>query len=161
MMLTQLWLSQHVFSVLDTVTDRVTSCWRYLNNHGWIKITITLQVNYQKSLLHQWARVQCHPGHKTPSTELTTQMQCSSWANTLTSTELTTPVQYSLRVRVKEQTFQIVSNIIFDTSNTASSASNMFLKFPQKCETVWLSLSAWKTLPVSQELTIQRRSQTT
>ena len=79
-------------------------------------IIITLPVNYQQSLLNQWARVQHHPGHKTPSTELTTQMQRSSWANTLISTELTTPVQYSLRVRVKEQTFQIVSKMIVNTS---------------------------------------------
>ena len=75
-------------------------------------VIITLPVNYQQSLPNQWARVQRHPGHKTPSIELTVQMQRSSWANPLTSTELTTPVQYSLRVRVKEQTFQIVSKIV-------------------------------------------------
>ena len=112
----QLWLSQHMPSVLDTVPDRVTSCSRFSNNNWWKMIIITLPVNYQQSLLHQWTRVQGHPGHKTPSTELTTQMQRSPWVNTLISTELTTPVQYSLGVRVKEQTFQIVSKMIVNTS---------------------------------------------
>ena len=109
---------------------------KFLNKHGWIKITITLPVYYQKIWLHQWARVQHHQGHKISSRELTTQMQCSAWAYTLISIEPTTPVQFSLRVRVKEQTFQIVSKRIVDLATTAKSATNMLLKFPQKCETV-------------------------
>ena len=153
-----MWLSHHRPSVMDTDPD--VTLFRVFKQQ-WMKDDKNhLPVNYQQSLPNQWARAQHHPEHKTPSTELTTQMQCSSWAYTLISTELTTPVQCSLRVRAKEQTFHIVSKRIVDTSYHYKLSYNMLLKFLQTCETVWLSLSDWKTLPVSLELTVQERSQT-
>ena len=74
-MFTQLWLIQHMPLVLYTVPDRVTSCSSFSDNHGWKMITITLPVNFQKHLLHQWARVQQHPWHKISSTELITEVE--------------------------------------------------------------------------------------
>jgi hypothetical protein len=78
------------------------------NNH--------LARDFIKKICYHQCRVQRHPGHNILSTELTTQVQCSSWAYTLICTELITPVWYSSRVWVKEQTFQVVSNWIVDTS---------------------------------------------
>ena len=126
---TLLWPSQHMPHVLDAVPVSVTSCSRFLNNHGWKMITITSPMIIIKGVWYI-SEQGCSATQDTRYPEQSSpQMQCSFRASALLSTELTISMKYSSRVQVKEQTFKIVSNRIFDLANTTSLATNMLLRF--------------------------------